>query len=117
MDSQDWYVEFYVTAQGRSPALEFINGLPVHEQAKVRNALRLLREFGDGLGMPHAKHLSGYRGLWELRPGDQRLLYFAHAGRRFIVLCGFTKKGRRTPPAEIRRAERYRADFLERENG
>ena len=116
MNPQDWRVEFYVTARGSRPALEFINHLPVQEQAKVRNALRLLREFGTQLGMPHAKHLRGHRRLWELRPGDQRLLYFTHAGRRFIILCGFTKKGRRTPPAEIRRAERYQADFLERGN-
>ncbi len=79
---------------------EFINALPVREQAEVRNALRLLREFRTLLGMPHARPLTGHHKLWELRPGPNRLLYFAHTGRRFIILHGFRKRLQRTPALE-----------------
>jgi len=50
-------IVFYKDHRDRCPVLEFINDLPIMEQAKIRNALRLLREFGTQLGMPHARHI------------------------------------------------------------
>ncbi len=108
-------VEFYTGARGKNPVIEFINGLPVRDRAKVRNYLRLLGEFGILLGMPYARPVSGHGKLWELRPGAIRLFYFAHTGRRFIVLHAFRKKSRKTPGQEIAAAERRLAEFLEGE--
>jgi phage-related protein len=110
-----WTIEFYTDARGKSPVLEYINGLPARERAKIRYHLRLLQEFGTKLGMPHARPLTGHKRLWELRPGAIRLFYFAHTGHRFIILHGFRKKGRKTPQRHIAAAERYMADFLEGE--
>ena len=110
-----WIVEFYTVARGTSPALEFINSLLKDERAKVHFCLKLLREFGTGLGMPHAKPVSGHSPLWELRPGANRLIYFSYTGRRFIILHAFSKPRRRIPPREIATAERRMAEFLERE--
>ena len=64
-----WVVEFYTDARGKSAVVEFINGLPAQERAKVRNALHLLREFGVLLRLPYARSLSGHHPLWELRAG------------------------------------------------
>jgi len=109
----EWTVEFYTDARGRSEVGEFINRLPVRDRARVRNALRLLREFGVLLKLPHARHIE--RELWELRAGAIRLLYFAHTGRCFIILHGFRKKTRRTPRGEINTAQHRIAEFLEGE--
>jgi phage-related protein len=81
-----WSIVFYQDRRGKSPPLEFIGELPVKEQAKIRNALRLLREFGTNLGMPHAKPIQGK--LWELRPGGIRLFYFAYIEQQFVILHG-----------------------------
>lgn len=54
-----WHIGFYKDHHGKCPPLEFIEALPVIEQAKIRNALRLLQEFGLHLGMPHAKPVQG----------------------------------------------------------
>ena len=40
-----------------------------------------------------------------------RVLYFFVVGRRVILTNGFVKKTMKTPPREIERAKRYRADF------
>jgi len=110
-----WTLDFYTDARGKSPVLEFINGQPVRDRAKVHKDLRLLRQFGTQLGMPHARPLAGHKPKWELRPGAIRLLYFAHTGRRFIILHAFRKKGRKIPPGHIATAQRYMAEFLEGE--
>ena len=110
-----WLIEFYTDTQGKSPVVEFINDLPAKDRAKVRNMLRLLREFGVLLKMPHARPLIGHKPLWELRPGSIRMLYFAHVGRRFVILHAFRKKGQKTPSRHIATAERRMAGVLERE--
>lgn len=111
----EWTIEFYVDARGKSEVADFIDGLPVSERAKIRHYLRLLRDFGTRLGEPYAKAVQGHKPLWELRPQPNRILYFAHRGRRFVMLHAFRKKGRKLIPRDIAQAETRMADFLERE--
>ena len=113
-DNKQWKVEFYTTAHGRCPVLEYVEGLPEEDQVKAYNDLRLLREFGVQLGMPNARPLTGHKPLWELRPYPNRLIYFAHTGRRFVILHAFKKTKKKTPRKEIKIAERRMEDFLER---
>ena len=105
-----WRVVFYKDSRGRSPVAGYLNMLPVTEQAAADEAFRLLREFGLSLGLPHARHVSGK--LWELRPGASRIFYFAHVGRRFVILHAYRKQSRKTPPLELALAERRLAEVL-----
>lgn len=111
-----WAIEYFTKRNNRSPVDEFIEEQTKEDQGKIYNHLRLLREFGTELQMPHAKPLKGHKPLWELRPFPHRLIYFACTGRRFILLHGFTKTGRKTDPKEILIAERRMKQQLEREN-
>jgi hypothetical protein len=54
-----WNIVFYIDNRGKCPPLEFIEALPLMNQAKIRNTLRLLQEFGTNLSMPHAKQIKG----------------------------------------------------------
>ncbi len=67
--------------------------------------------------MPYARHLKGK--LWELRISSGRLtyrvLYFARAGRRFVLLHIFRKKTQKTPRREIDTALRRMAELLDEE--
>ena len=105
-----WRVLFYKDSRGRSPIVEYLNVLPVVEQAAAEEAFRLLREFGLSLGMPHAKHINGK--LWELRPGANRFFYFAYVGRRFVILNAYRKQSQKTPPQELALAERRLVEVL-----
>lgn len=79
--------------------MDFINKLPVMDQAKIRNFLRLLQEFGPNLSMPHVKQIKGK--LWELRPGGIRLSYFAYINQQFVILHGYRKQSQKAPEREI----------------
>lgn len=105
-----WNIVFYTDHRGKCPPLEFIEELPVMEQAKIRNALRLLRDFGTALGMPHAKPIQGK--LWELRPGGVRLFYFAFIDRQFVILHGYRKQSKKAPEGEIAIALRRMEELL-----
>ena len=110
-----WGIELYTDHRGQSPVAEFLGTMPERERAEARNAFRLLREFGIVLGMPHAKPVTGHRKLWELRAGPVRLFYFAHTGRRFVILHAFRKKSQKTPTREIGIAERRMSEVIEGE--
>ena len=108
-----WNVVFYIDCRGKCPPLEFINELPEMEQAKIRNALRLLREFGTSLDMPHARPVQGK--LWELRPGSIRLFYFAYINQQFVILHGYRKQTMKAPGREIMIALRRLEELISEE--
>jgi phage-related protein len=105
-----WNIVFYRDHRGKCPALEFIEELPTIEQAKIRNALRLLKEFGTSLDMPHARPVQGK--LWELRPGGIRLFYFAFIDQQFVILHGYRKQGMKAPAREIEIALRRMQELI-----
>ncbi|MEN6623718.1 MAG: type II toxin-antitoxin system RelE/ParE family toxin [Smithella sp.] len=106
-----WSIVFYKDHRGKCPPLEFIEDLPVLEQAKIRNALRLLQEFGTNLSMPHAKPIQGK--LWELRPGGIRLFYFAYIEQQFVILHGYRKQSQKAPGGEIEIALRRMQELMD----
>jgi phage-related protein len=106
-----WQIHFYEDHRGKSPVLDFINGLSPMDRAKVNNGLRLLEEFGIDLGMPPARRIEDR--LWELRPGGNRLFYFLYTERRFVILHGFRKQSMKTPQKEIATALRRMKEILE----
>ena len=83
------------------------------DQAKIRNALRLLQEFGTNLSMPHAKPIQGK--LWELRPGGIRLFYFAYIEQQFVILHGYRKQSQKAPGREIEIALRRMEELMDEE--
>lgn len=110
-----WRIEYYPDSRNQYPVAEFIEGLPAKDQARILDAIRLLRRLGTNMSSPHAKPLTGHKPLWELRPGPYRVLYFLHSDRRFILLHAFRKKSLETSRKEIALAERRMRDFQESE--
>lgn len=110
-------IELYVTASGRCPALEFIEGLPENAADKVVKVMDAIRHM-QRVPEQHFKKLSGTGGLWEVRAqyggNTYRLLGF-WSGRRLVVLVsGFVKKKEGVPAREIALAHQRRRDYLER---
>lgn len=101
---EEWKINLYRDPRGKSPVKEFIDGVEVKAQTKVRNAINLLKEFGVMTGSPHIKKLKGTE-LWELRilgTDSIRIFYVTMTGRIFLLLHGFKKKKDKTPQKEIK---------------
>ena len=85
-------------------------------RAKMADTISFLQDNGYELREPYSKHLS--EGIFELRAkvGSDitRVLYFFYVERHIILTNGFIKKTQKTPPKEIERAKKYRADYLRR---
>ena len=118
-------VEFYETQDGECQVWDFLEGLRIkaatnkdariqHKQASLY--IELLQQNGTHLNENITKHLED--GIWELRPGNNRVFYFSFQDDVFVLLHQFRKKSQKTPKREIEKAKRERDDYLSRkENG
>ena len=104
----------YETAGGRRPVLDFLRGLSDADKAEVLAAMKEVRRDG-----PHAaRHLR--QEIYEARADGDRIIYrvlFATDGQQdhiLLSLVAFNKKTRRTPPEQIRLAERRLRDWCAR---
>ena len=111
-----WRLLYYETSNQNCPIEEFIDNQNKRNQAKILSFFSLLEERGPTLPRPYADLLQ--EGIHELRiklQGKQtRVLYF-FCFQRFIVLThAFLKTTDKVPTGEIKKAMRYRDDFLKR---
>ena len=114
-------VEFYETRDGQCPVWEFLENLRIksasnkdariqHKQASLY--IELLQQNGTRLNDNITKHLED--GIWELRPGSNRVFYFFYENNTFVLLHQFRKKSQKTPKREIVKAKSERIDYLSR---
>lgn len=112
-------LRFYRTSDGVEPALEYVRAQIKTHRAKIGRALQYLEDLGHLARRPQVDYLGNE--IYELRiPIDQhqhRLLYFFHGRSIIVVTSGILKNEGKVPKAEIARARRYRADWLERSGG
>jgi len=113
-----WKIEYYETAEGKSPVKEFIDSLSPESKAKYIFIADLLEEYGIVVKEPYVKPITGRWKLFEIRIKDKvnihRILYFSFTGRKFVLVHGFTKKTEKTPGREIEIAVRRMEEYLSR---
>lgn len=114
-------VEFYETADGRSELWDFLEELRMkaatNKDARIQHKqislyIQLLQDNGTHLNENITKHLED--GIWELRPGNNRVFYFFFENDTFVLLHHFRKKSQKTPKREIEKAKNERADYIAR---
>ena len=105
--SQEIPVFFYRTAGGVEPVRDWLRSLAEDERRAIGIDLATV-QVGWPIGMPLCRPLGD--GLWEIRsnlPNRRiaRLLFFVHEGRIGVV-HGFIKKTQKTPPSDIKLAQK-----------
>ncbi len=114
-------VEFYETADGKSELWNFLEELRMKavtsKDARIQHKqislyIQLLQDNGTHLNEKITKHLED--GIWELRPGYNRIFYFFFENDTFVLLHHFRKKSQKTPKREIEKAKSERSDYLAR---
>jgi phage-related protein len=102
MSTGDWVILTYETNRGEKPVDEFIKKQQSQGRSKIVHNVRLLRQYGNMLGMPHSKALGG--GLYELRiRGKEELrIFYCFTGQKTIYLLhAFKKQKQQTSHKEL----------------
>ena len=78
------------------------------DQARIAGFIDLFKQYGFSLPNKYLKKLD--RNLWELRPGNIRLLLGKTSTQIVIVSC-FVKKSQKTPIREIETAKKRLREY------
>ena len=114
-------INFYRTADGYSEVDEFLKRLRekarTSKDARIQHKqvalyIQLLADHGTRLGENVTKHID--EDIWELRPGNNRIMFFYFEEDTFVLLHTFRKKTQKTPKREIERAKSERDDWKRR---
>lgn len=112
-------IEFYENSSGKSELWNFLESLRQKSQTskdariqykQILFYIELLSNNGLNLNENITKHLCD--DIWELRPGNNRVLYFFVKDNTFVLLHHFRKKSQKTPRREIEKAKLERNDYL-----
>ena len=102
---------FYRTAAGPEPVREWLKGLPRADRLAIGEDIKDL-EFSWPIGMPLCRNMG--QGLWEvrsqLRDRIGRVLFCVFE-EQMVLLHGFIKKSRKTPPADLELALQRKRDL------
>jgi phage-related protein len=106
---------FYRTEAGGEPVREWLKDLTKQEKRAIGEDIKTV-ELGWPIGMPLSKPLGG--GLHEVRtqlPDGRiaRVIFYIDKRQRMVLLHGFIKKTRKTPPDDLDLARKNKAKHEE----
>lgn len=102
MEETVWNIETYETAGGEKVVDEFIKKQQPQTKAKIAHSVRLLKQYGNKLGLPHSKALG--TGIYELRIRGReeiRILYCFLPRKTIYLLHGFKKQTQQIPSKHL----------------
>jgi phage-related protein len=114
-------IEFYRTEDGDCDIECFLDDLQkrasTNKDARIQHKqvaqyIQLLEDYGTRLGDNITKHLD--EDIWELRPGNNRVLFFYFENDTYVLLHHFRKKTQKTPRREIEKAKAEGNDWKAR---
>lgn len=118
-DNAMYNINFYTDKKGNEPVKDYIVSLKAKgskdsllKLKKIQDYLNVLKRNGTRARMPYVRHLDG--DIWELRPLKDRILFFGYDGNNIILLSHFKKMTQKTPPREIKKAQKLMKDYIER---
>lgn len=106
---------YYLDSKGRNPVLEYLKKLPPGEYDKCFEYIDILSEEGESIRRPVGDYLGGK--LYELRPKQNRILYFFFFRDAAVLLHAFRKKTDAIPAREIKIAMTRMNDFIQCHQG
>lgn len=91
-------VTFFKTSSGRSPVLEFIQGLAKPERARLFESLDQVERYGLDAIRVQFRQIEGK--LWEIKVSAHRILYVVIEGEEMVLLHAYKKQGQKLPIKE-----------------
>ena len=95
---------------------EFFKKQPQKVRDKIIKILDIIEQI-DRIPLTYLKYIEGTNGLFEVRVqlgiNIFRIFCFFDGNKLVVLLSGFQKKTQKTPPEEIKRAERLMTDYYE----
>ncbi len=113
VEQYKWEIEYYETASGRIPVLDWIRGMTPEEQALALGYIDQLALLGIEAREPLVKPLGDklFELRWKAENKQHRIAYVAVKGRRFVLLHGIVKKQWKWSKKDLETARKRMKDY------
>lgn len=115
-------IEFYEDRTGFSEIKSWIDDLEARsikgdkdariQMKQLYYVMTRFQQDGTRAGESYVKRITDE--IYELRPGENRVMFFGWRANQFVLLSHFRKQTQKTPPLEIAKAERLMNDWKQR---
>lgn len=99
-----------IVIDGRSYVMDFFNGLPKEQAARLVRLLEFIVDHGAPRNETKFRHEED--GIYAIKQGQARVYCFFDAGRFILLTHGAVKKRRKANPEDLARAKRLRKAYL-----
>jgi phage-related protein len=109
-------VILYNKPDGEYPVEQFLESLPGKVSQKITWVIHLIEDL-DRVPAQYFSKLTDSDDIWEFRIKLGSNIYRVFAffdGNKVILTNGLVKKTQKTPPGDIKRAEEYKKEYLNR---
>ncbi len=106
-------IEWFENESGKSKARAFYESLSSKDRAKVLSLFERMGDIGKIYDKTKFRHERDE--IYAFKPQPHRFLSCFCKGQRIIVLTGFTKKSKKLPAKELKRAQDYFKEFQKKE--
>jgi phage-related protein len=93
-------IYYFVDEDNFAPVKKFINSLAKKEQAKIYAYINELKKQGNNLRRPMAGYLK--KGIYELRPKDNRIFYFFYLDNKAVLVHAIKKNTKKIPEKDLK---------------
>lgn len=111
-------IKFYKKVSGKQPIIEFLNKLPVDEEARIAGCLVNIEKLGFNSPRVSFRQVKG--ALWEIKIKTQRsgyrLFYFCIRSEILVILHIYKKQSQKAPRKEIEIAEKRMSEVNNNES-
>lgn len=115
-------IRFYDDSRGHQPVSDWIREIKETDGETFRKFYYLLSMLEANGKLIHSgvlkrKDIKKLKGtdIWQLRVNANRVLFFYYEEDTIVLTNQFPKKKDDTPVSEIKRAERYKKDWIQRQ--
>ena len=91
-------ITFFTTASGRSPVLDYLQGLAKPERARLLAVLDQIERHGFDAVRVQFRQIEGK--LWEIRASAHRVFYVLIEREEMVLLHAYKKQGQKLPLKE-----------------
>ncbi|QQK74470.1 type II toxin-antitoxin system RelE/ParE family toxin [Salicibibacter cibarius] len=116
MNIEKWKTHEYKTEDGDCPLLEWLHQLPPKKATKILEDIERFERFGPRHKPGFSEKLTETIAYIRTKHGNDtfRIFWFQWYNRVAVLTHGYQKKQNKTDRREIRRAENYRKEWLQR---
>lgn len=114
---EKFQVEFYFTREGRVPAKNYMEEVPLDVKVKLATLVKYIAEQGKIFDITKFRMVDAKEKIFEFKPIGHRFFNFFYKGGKIIITNGYMKKSQKVSRKDLEKSRNMKRDYIARVEG